>query len=207
MLPSDLLRIKRRKQFVIPKFISLNDPYADFVLSSFKSGIGKRKHELRSEIKGMAYTQDLSKLVGGLTTLMERKCEFIVESAVDPPVLRRITFGLSNRSDVTSKEDRNRIIEQICEKMDLDHLDVDRCLYADLEREHVLTGINEIDLVGEYNLSLMQTLLFKCIELKIKVSDGYKDLFRAIKYCGLMYDYSDNIITITGPLSLLKMTE
>jgi len=205
MLPSDLLRIRRRKQFVIPKFIGLNDSYANWVLSVFKSGIGKKKWEIRLEIKELAYTQDLSKLVDGLTKLMERKCEFVVDSPVDPYALRKIVFELSSKSDVITREDRNKIIKKVGERMN--HLNVDRYLYADMEGEHVLTGVNEVDLVGEYNLSLLQTLLFRCIELKIRMSDGYKEVFRAIKYCGLMYDYSNGTITITGPLSLLKMTE
>jgi predicted nuclease of restriction endonuclease-like RecB superfamily len=58
-----------------------------------------------------------------------------------------------------------------------------------------------------YNLSLAQTLLFKATGMTISFKGNYKEIFRAIKYFGLMYSPVGNKIRVEGASSLLKLSE
>ncbi len=64
------------------------------------------------------------------------------------------------------------------------------------------------ELLKWYNLSLAQTLLFKSTGMTIAVKSNAKEIFRTIKYFGLMYlPENGDKIRIEGASSLLKLSE
>jgi predicted nuclease of restriction endonuclease-like RecB superfamily len=86
-------------------------------------------------------------------------------------------------------------------------------------------SVNSEELLGWYDLSLLQTLLFTCTNLQFSVKGGasWKNILRKVKRLGLMYnlkeqvtsdkspDFSDLdselVCSIDGPVSLFKMTD
>ncbi|MCH9657987.1 DUF790 family protein, partial [archaeon] len=95
-------------------------------------------------------------------------------------------------------------------------------MWSDKDENLILTQfdiINTKDLILWYNLSLFQTLLFRCTRLEFCVKGGlhWKQVLRNVKKYGLMYNleyYSENApdddsvnCTLEGPLSLFKMTD
>ena len=90
---------------------------------------------------------------------------------------------------------------------------VEEYFYSDLDGELVLekfSAPSASELLGEYNLSLTQTLLFDATELSFTASGNWQDLFHAIKKFGLIYEvYQDNglWVKIDGPASLFKLTQ
>jgi predicted nuclease of restriction endonuclease-like RecB superfamily len=89
-----------------------------------------------------------------------------------------------------------------------------------LDDNLILDHCDAIDpeaLVGWYNLSLMQTLLFNCTKLDFYISGGlnWKRVLRSVKRLGLMYHLQQPqhqqenriICSLEGPLSLFKLTD
>ncbi|HEU4443470.1 MAG TPA: DUF790 family protein, partial [Nitrososphaeraceae archaeon] len=95
-----------------------------------------------------------------------------------------------------------------------------KAMWSDLDDNLILDHFDTIDpeaLVGWYNLSLMQTLLFNCTKLDFYISGGlnWKRVLRSVKRLGLMYhlqqprQQQENriICSLEGPLSLFKLTD
>ena len=96
--------------------------------------------------------------------------------------------------------------------------DIESSFWADREEYQAISSIEEIcasDLVKFYNRSLTQTLLFDALSLEFTISGNYQEIFRTIKYLGLMYEIqpesnpeSESVtIRVTGPASLFRKTK
>ena len=91
---------------------------------------------------------------------------------------------------------------------------LEESLWSDLDDALVLkefAPIEPVELLKRYNLSLTQTLLFKAVALDVTVSENFQQIFRRIKYLGLMYSVEKSAgmftISVDGPMSLFKLTE
>jgi predicted nuclease of restriction endonuclease-like RecB superfamily len=91
---------------------------------------------------------------------------------------------------------------------------LEKSFQADLESELVLKEFNPIspsELLKRYNLALTQTLLFRSTFMEVKVSEHWKEVFRQVKFHGLMYsaEISGDVfmITVDGPFALFKLTQ
>jgi uncharacterized protein len=215
MLPIDLLLVWKRKGAILPRYAkssSNNDEAANSLIEAYKTHIGEKKKVLKAlvaelEDKGYQY-----RFVRGLSLLLDRKSTFICYSKVDPVELRRKIFQTSEECGLpTSSEKRQRIMESVASKMSLSVDDVEEYFYSDLDSELILEKFSvpsTSELLGEYNLSLTQTLLFDSTELSFTASGNWQDIFHAIKKFGLIYEVStDNglCVKIDGPASLFKL--
>ncbi len=207
MLPSDLLRVRFTKDRVFPLFLKDKDIASD-IISIFKKNVGKKLKELKKEIEELEEVD--YKLVRGLFTLLLRRCRLEENVKIDPRVLRRKLF---ERGFVTDERERRRIIKEIAEELRISKEDVEECFLADLEEEKIIKDFKEIDaeeLIKMYNLSIVQTLLFKATKIEAHFSGNFQRIFRAIKRLGLMYMARKNdefVVEIEGPASVLKLTE
>ncbi len=216
MLPSDLLLVWKRKGAILPRYAkpsSSNDEAANFLIAAYQEHIGEKKKVLKAlvaelEDKGYEY-----RFVRALSLLLDRKSTFVCHSKVDPVDLRRKIFQATEQFGLpTTSDKRQRIIESVATKMSLSIEDVEGCFYSDLDSELVLekfSAPSASELLGEYNLSLTQTLLFDATELSFTTSGNWQDIFHAIKKFGLIYEvYKDNglWVKIDGPASLFKLT-
>ena len=215
MLPSDLLLVWKRKGAILPRYAkpsSSNYEAANILIEAYRTHIGEKKKVLKAivaELEGKGYEY---RFVRGLSLLLDRKSTFICRSKVDPVELRRKVFQASEECGLpTTSEKRQRIIESVASKMSLSVEDVDEYFYSDLDSELVLEKFpapSASELLGEYNLSLTQTLLFDSTELSFTASGNWQDIFHAIKKFGLIYEVStDNglWVKIDGPASLFKL--
>ena len=87
---------------------------------------------------------------------------------------------------------------------------LEKALWADHEGNLVIKEFQTVapnDLLRQYNLSLVQTLLFRATGMEIQIEDNYQPVFRKIKQLGLIYSIHDGKISLEGPLSLFKLTE
>ena len=118
-----------------------------------------------------------------------------------------------------SDSQRQAIIQNVADQMHISSDDVESMIWSDKDENLVLVQfdtINPKDLIMWYNLSLFQTLLFKCTKLEFYVKGGlyWKQVLRNVKRYGLMYNLErhskddDSIkCNLEGPLSLFKMTD
>ncbi len=129
---------------------------------------------------------------------------------------KRLVFEDASRARVSSQEDRARVLQQSASKIGISSALLEKTLFSDLEDELILRDFKPLapeSLIKRYNLSLLQTLLFKSLRLEFSASGNWKNIFRGVKRLGLIYsvERSDNgegyKVTVDGPLSLFKMTE
>src|SRR5215210_2468120 len=182
------------------------------------------------------------KLVRGFYTLLERRCTFKSEDSnsdndggittttistsmipiIDPPRIRKAVFEESSKRGFALTElERSEIAQSVASKLHLSSPDVVlKAMWSDLDDNLILDHFDSIDpeaLIGWYNLSLMQTLLFNCTKLDFYISGGlnWKRVLRRVKRLGLMYhlqqpqQQQENriICSLEGPLSLFKLTD
>jgi predicted nuclease of restriction endonuclease-like RecB superfamily len=239
MLQSSLIRAKIRKGKIYPVFADINNvrdvELASTMIDRFKSAVknGETKGSLASSVKELEYYYDY-RLVRGFYSLLERQSVFKSKAdyhGIDPILLRRKVFEESSKRGFALTEyERGRIMSDIAKAFNINSNMLEELLMSDMDDNLLIIELKPISvdkLIASYNLSLIQTLLFKCVTFECKVSSGveWKYLLRDVKRLGLMYmlEYDDNnnnssssssnkkVSNITcivdGPLSIFKMTE
>jgi len=183
--------------------------------------VGRGRRELErelGELEELALEAGLDMRVArAMVTLALRASVFEpVKAPLDPVKARLEVFEEACRSFgvAVSEEERRAVLERVAARLG--------CRVEDLEavlggyQDEVLAkppGVSAEDLVREYNLSEVQTLLFKALKLDVRfIADGAttKRLLRAVKALGLLYVAeragSGVKLTIDGPASLLRQT-
>ena len=240
MLPIQLLRVKTRKGTIFPLFCIDNEEHlllAKELISQFNESVEKneKKKFLEKRIATIESQWDDYKLVRGLSTLLERRCQFSVSNngsdysnTIDPMAIRKALFEESSKMQLAVTEsDRNKVLDRIASKLNLSPAYINEVMWNDLEENMILVGFSSIkqaELLGRYNLSILQTLLFNCTKLEFSVDGGinWKRILRDIKRLGLMYnlqqserseaassnaDGSGLLCSLDGPISLFKLTD
>jgi hypothetical protein len=207
------------------------------LISQFNESVEKneKKKFLEKRIAAIESQWDDYKLVRGFSTLLERRCQFSVSgngtdnsNNIDPMAIRKALFEESSRMQLAVTEsDRNKVIDRIASRMNVSAAYINQVMWNDLEENMILVGFNSIkqaELLGIYNLSILQTLLFNCTKLEFSVDGGinWKRVLRDIKRLGLMYylqqserseleisnaDGSGLLCSLDGPISLFKLTD
>jgi len=213
MLPSDLLITRIKKDRIYPDFAQLTAEHLELaaeLIDVYKNLTGKKKSEIDVLLEELEQGLNF-KRVRGLRTLLERRCTFTSQFTIDPVQARRAVFGIASESKVTNRKERTKVIESVAQDLTVPAEDLEHSLWADLESEIILEGFEHLtpeELLKWYNLSLAQTLLFKSTGMTIAVKGKAPEIFRAIKYFGLMYlQEGRDRIRVEGASSLLKLSE
>ena len=234
MLPSELLRTRISRGKIMPLFCAAdfgnNTGYelANKLIAFFTDAQTNKqsKGNLLQKISILESEYDY-KLVRGLCALLERRSVFRrlnpSSSIVTPMLIRRKLFEESSKQGLTlSDSQRQAIVQQIASQIHLSSNDIEALMWSDKDENLALIQFDIIspkDLILWYNLSLFQTLLFRCTRLEFYVKGGihWKHVLRNVKKYGLMYtleynsevgQYNDSVkCVLEGPLSLFKMTD
>lgn len=235
MLSSELLRTKISRGKITPSFCTANfGNGTDYELANklivffINAQKGRQcKGKLLQKI-GLLESEYDYKLVRGFCTLLERRSVFgrlnISSSIATPVLIRRKLFEEASKQGLAlSDSQRQDIIQKIASQMHISLENVEIIMWSDKEENLILTQfdtINPGDLILWYNLSLFQTLLFKCTRLEFYIKGGlhWKQVLRNVKRYGLMYNLEHNHLKdnsdddsikciLEGPLSLFKMTD
>ena len=242
MLTLQLLRVRTRSGAIYPLFCTKEDDIelAKKMIQEFEQTWKnkEKKAVLEDRISAIEESDTGSdyKLVRGFYALLERRCRFKSRESnsdndgetsstipiIDPPRIRKAVFEESSKRGFALTElERVEIADSVASKLHLPSHDVVlKALWSDLDDNLILDNFDAIDpeaLVGWYNLSLMQTLLFNCTKLDFYISGGsnWKRVLRSVKRLGLMYhlqqprQQQENriICSLEGPLSLFKLTD
>ena len=239
MLSSELLRTNISRGNITPMFCTTNsDNSTDYQLANklvvFFTNTQKDRQSKGDLLqKTMALESEYDyKLVRGFFALLERRSIFrplnTSSSNATPTLIRQKLFEESSKQGwALSDSQRQDIIQKVANQMHISSEDIETIMWSDKDENLVLTQfdvINPKDLILWYNLSLFQTLLFKCTKLEFYVKGGlyWKQVLRNVKKYGLMYNLEyyakdnganedekeDSIKCILeGPLSLFKMTD
>jgi predicted nuclease of restriction endonuclease-like RecB superfamily len=216
MLPSNLLRTKKRGDTIKPIYAALsreNLQVANMLIQAYRENLGRKKRELDAAIENLEEIGYDYRFIRGLTTLLDRKCKLKPKSPIESSKIRRIVFGLAQKNGLpTTTEARNKILEEAAQQLKLSSKNVEEYLYGDLDDQQILESFEEVngeELLKWYNLSLTQTLLFCASELSFTATGNWQEIFRKIKWLGLIYHIEkvdDNyVIEVDGPASLFKL--
>jgi predicted nuclease of restriction endonuclease-like RecB superfamily len=242
MLTLQLLRVRTRNGAIFPMFCTKEEDIelAKGIIQEFKQASKNKEKKAMLEDRISAIEESDAgndyKLVRGLYALLERRCTFKSRDVIndnegetrstipiiDPPRIRKAIFEESSKRGFALTElERREIAYSVASKLHLSSSDVMlKAMWSDLDDNLILDYFDAIDpeaLVGWYNLSLMQTLLFNCTKLDFYISGGlnWKRVLRTVKRLGLMYhlqqpqQQQENriICSLEGPLSLFKLTD
>ncbi|HEX5519488.1 MAG TPA: DUF790 family protein, partial [Candidatus Nitrosocosmicus sp.] len=247
-------KIDYKNNIIYPLLCNIDDDAIEYQISNriieiFNECYLKKynKDKLNNMIKLLESSYKDYKLVRGLAHLVEKKCIFkslynqldtenyngnrlknnnIILNSIET---RRIVFQESAKNNIAlTKEKRFNVLRKVSDKLKMDVETVEQLMWSDLEENTVISDFYPIDpksLLFSYNISLIQTLLFNCIRMEIRLSSFksvgllWKSLLRNIKRMGLMYwleidfqksikeNKKDIICIIEGPLNILKLTE
>ena len=166
MLPLELLRVRTRKGFVTPLYAEINESnltLAKELIELFHRYTGKRKGDLQNQVSTYEDSGFDHRFVRGLSAILQRRCAFKIQAAVNPQIVRRLIFeAASHRGVVCNTEDRNAIVKDVAQQLNVSTQELERSFYADLEDEQVLeqfTTVSAPELLKLYNFALTQTFL------------------------------------------------
>ncbi len=206
-----MTRIKKDR--IYPDFLPLDPEHlelAEELINVYKNLSGRKKSEIDELVEELEEGLNF-KRVRGLRTLLERRCTFTSKYLIEPVLARRAVFEAASDRRITNINERAAVIATVADKLNISTEDLEQSLWADQESEVILEEfkpLNPDELVKWYNLALAQTLLFKSIGMTITVTSRAPEIFRAIKYFGLMYLQEEgNKVRIEGASSLLKLSE
>ncbi len=232
MLPTSLVRARFRKGRVVPVFASQDDEaLASLMIDEFMKAYSSRERKgmLIDRIRELEYYSD-HRLVRGFYTILERRCVFKrIDTPVHPILLRREVFEESSRRGYALTDgERRSIMDEVASRLKVDRALVEEIMWSDLEENLIIQEFRPIspkELVGEYNLALIQGILLNCTRMECSVSQGieWKVLLRDVKRLGLMYILDEHRSTvdkhehslcpsnilcmIDGPASIFKLTD
>lgn len=215
MLPSQLLRVKTRKGEIIPLFGGgesklRNLELAKIIIHEFEESVANKeeKKTLNERISLLENNFDDYKLVRGLSTILERRCHFGTtinqlddkyEKLVSPVDIRRLLWEESSIHGFALTESRHdKILNAIASRTKLSPTSILQSVWSDLDENTVLESFDSVvpeELLGWYDLSLLQTLLFTCTRLEFSVRGGanWKNVLRKVKHLGLMYNLNEQV--------------
>ncbi len=219
MLKSELIRprLKIRDGQVWPKTLPADYRYLNMatdLMALFRRHVGHSRGALTEALRNYEGDNLDYPLIRGLAAIIEARCTFGSNPPVDPIELRDHLFRqgpATQKLDLFHQTTRAQMLAETATHFDLAAEQVETALFADLAEEHILLDAGEPlapgDLIARYNLEVARGLLYWAREVRIRVSDSYKDIFKYIKLFKLMYtirplaDGKGYHITLHGPIS------
>ena len=221
MLPSQLLRVKTRKGEIIPLFSGGGNnsghlELARIIINEFEESAANKemKKTLNERISLLERNFDDYRLVRGLATLLERRCKFITtigqregncENIAYPADIRRLLWEESSRRGFgLTQSRRDEILSAISSRTMNSPASIMQSMWSDLNENLILElfdSVSSEELLGWYDLSLLQTLLFTCTRLEFSVKGGasWKNILRKVKRLGLMYSLKEQVTGSESP--------
>ena len=226
MLTSDLAINRRRGERIFPHFVHPRDEAnlrdAGKLIEIFEKSAGKKmRGELDGELENYVGTGTDYKILRGFIKLLQDRSEFEIDSIETPEEIRRKVFLEAGKYGqvLPDSEERRTVLEIVADEFQSDAETIFRNLYGDLSGNQKLTAFEKIEpeeLLNKYNLAQAQALLYRCVEMKIRVApsdaENYRAVFGWIKHFGLIHSVAGNAddgynITLTGAASLFKSSQ
>jgi predicted nuclease of restriction endonuclease-like RecB superfamily len=225
MLTSELAMNLRRGDKIFPRLLRTNDQIylrdAEVLVEIFEEFTGKTRGELEKELEEYVGTGTDYRILRGFIKLLQDRSEFETASIAEPSEIRQKVFLEAGKFQPVLPDSKQKIevLQIVAEEFQTDAKTIFANLYADLSAQQKLIKFETIspaDLLDRYNLAQAQALLYKCVELKIRVAPSdtknYRAIFGWIKHFGLIHSVVGNAangyeITLTGAASLFNRSQ
>lgn len=225
MLTSDLAINFRRGDKIYSRLIRTDDVGylrdAANLIEIFEEFEGKTRGDLESELEEYVGTGTDYRVLRGLIKLLTDRAEFETSAPAEPIEIRQKVFLEARKFQpvLPNSEQKSEVLEIAAKEFDSDAETIFANLYADLSAQQKMTEFETIapkDLLERYNLAQAQALLYKCVEMKIRVAPSdaanYRAIFGWIKHFGLIHSVIGNAsngyeIRLTGAASLFHRSQ
>ncbi len=220
MLTSDLLRVRRSRGRITPKYLDVGDARAmkraSDLVEIFQSHMGRPRGIIDEKVqRAIGHGTDFL-IWRGLAKLLYDRSEFEVDAQRKPEEVREVVFDLAVEAGNPSDESgRRQVLERAASILEIDADACEVALYADLEERQVLAEFKVMEplaLLHRYNVALAQAVLYRARSMTIRLveqdSNKLRLLFQMLKFHRLMHrtrrDDGGYIIEIDGPSSIFK---
>ncbi|MSP60267.1 MAG: DUF790 family protein [Myxococcales bacterium] len=190
--------------------------------------VGRTRDDLDEACAAVEVHPAERRLADGIRKLIEDRCTFDAEPAVDPEELRRALFlrAAAARRELPDEAsfERGPLIAAIAEERAVPAEAIDHLLYADLRGANILRALDPISadaLLEHYDRAQVQAVLLRAVKVVAFVrcaSPGaYRALFRKLKFLRLLHtiravaadgdgggEGDGYAIEIDGPMSLFE---
>lgn len=225
MLTSDLAINFRRGDKIYPRLIKTNDQVylrdAENLIEIFEEFSNKTRGELNRELEEYIGTGTDFRILRGFIKLLTDRCEFETSAPAEPSEIRQKVFLEARKFQpiLPGSENKIKVLQTIAEELQTSPETVFSNLYADLSAQQRLTSFETlapIELLDRYNLAQAQAILYKCVEMKIRVAPSdaanYRAIFGWVKHFGLIHSVTGNTtngyeIILTGAASLFHRSQ
>ena len=225
MLTSDLAVSWRRGDKITPRLLKTNDAGylrdAEVLIEIFEEFTGKMRGELERELEEYVGTGTDYRILRGFIKLLSDRSEFATASIAEPVEIRQKVFLEAGKFQpvLPDSKQKSEVLKTVANEFQTDAETIVSSLYADLSAQQKLIRFETIsppDLLDRYNLAQAQALLYKCVEMKIRIAPSdaknYRSIFGWIKHFGLIHTVARNAasgyeITLTGAASLFHRSQ
>ena len=228
MLTSDLLRMRRKGAFIVPRYLrgkvlTRLQPVAEALVKSLDDAVGQKRDHVMSALDAVDHTAGDRIVVQGLRKLLLDRCTFDIAGGAEPLDIRRAVFETATamRRELAAGErfDRDSVLAAAASSLGHDVADIELRLFADLRQNLLLTEVKAIDpkaLLDRYNLALAQGALLRASKVSIALDKErpgvVRQLFRAARFHGLLHRVEQRaddqwLIELDGPMSLFTASQ
>ena len=229
MLTSDLLRIRKVKNEIKPRYIDVTKKKykekAQQLIELYDKYVHRTRGELEEAIREVIGDGTDFLMQRGLAKLLTDRSEFEVQAPVEPKVIREKLFTLSAQHypiaiepDLYHTVEREHLIAQVADELGVTAQQIEHAMYADLQDAYVLQAFESLtaeQLLHRYNLALAQAVLFKATQLQIELhqtnAKRLKQLVRYLKFFRLIAEIEPieegYRFKIDGPLSMFRFCQ
>lgn len=166
-LPKEMLVLRFQGDRVLPGFALLSDANREAardLIAVFRESVGRKRSALDTALDAReppGTTAPALRFRKCLITLLERRCRFEVESAVEPAAARRALFGAAG-GPVIDPGKRRALLAATAADFRTSVEALEASLWADLDSERVVRAFEPPEpdgLLREFNRELLRTLL------------------------------------------------
>ena len=225
MLTADLAQSWQRGDRTGPRLIDAADADnlsdAAALIRLFQDFDGRARMELDEALAEHVGLGTDYRLQRGLIKLLLDRCTFETVAAKDPVEIRRALFRKARERYPLLKGSpaAAELVNEVARELECPPADLLAALYADLPERQRLLSFERIaprELLDLYNVAQAQALLYRCVELRLRIEPqapaGYRELFGAIKAYRLLHTIKGNAATgyevrVDGPLSLFQRSQ
>ncbi len=162
MLPSEHIRVYRRKGVIRPVFLTEDVSLSKTLIATYGSHVGEKRGALAEALSDCEQLGYNYRLVRGLSSVLEGRCLFESQAVVPPIEARAMVFREAAGRVVATERERLAILASVAKRLGVTVEQLDASLYGDLEDEQVLAEFSEpepAELNRYYNYANMMALL------------------------------------------------
>lgn len=241
MLTTKMLRVRIVKNKVLPCYLPHDDPHwlstCEYLLELFRRSVGSTRNDIEQQTKEQFENATDQLVIQGLVKVLEDRCEFSMQSDLEPEVIRQHLFlaaakarkACSTEGDTNEKDasllakpetlPRAAIFAAVAEELNTTSDILEQQLFADLRSEQRMTKFADLTperMLHRYNVGLAQGILLRATNIEIKIKSvtpqRLRQLLRRAKFHRLLChvaNASDEAVCLSldGPLSLFSVTQ